>query len=83
MKRAVLTAAVLTLLSPLAHAGVWETQCAGCHNGSLAPSKAQLKAKFKTAKDFVSAAKKSNNPMMATVKNTKAINEAAKEIFKK
>ena len=65
-------------------AGVWETQCAGCHNGSMAPSKTQLRAKLKDAKAFVEAAKKTTNPMMAAFKNNEAaLKQAAKEIYGK
>ncbi|WP_297445799.1 hypothetical protein [Desulfurobacterium sp.] len=65
-------------------AGVWEAQCAGCHNGSMAPSKAQLKAKFKDAKAFVEAGLKSTNPMMSAFKNNlEPLKEAAKEIYGK
>ncbi len=76
--------AVAALLSAPAMAGVWETQCAGCHNGAMAPNKDQLKAKFKTAKAFVKAAQNSTNPMMAAFKsNVKALQDAAKEIYGK
>ncbi len=77
-----LTLAVLFSLP--ASAGVWETQCAGCHNGSLAPSKAQLKAKLKSPQKFIEAAKRSTNPMMAAIKNNdSALKAAAKEVFGK
>jgi hypothetical protein len=83
MKR-ILGAFVLAALFALpASAGVWESQCASCHNGGLAPSKEQLKAKFKTAQEFVNAAKNSSNPMMAAFKsNVKALEDAAKELYK-
>ncbi len=82
--RKILGALFLTAAFALpASAGVWEAQCAGCHNGSLAPSKAQLKAKYKSAKEFVEAGKKTNNPMMAAFKsNVKALQDAAKELYK-
>jgi len=83
MRKILVPLAVLAFAAP-AFAGVWGTQCAGCHNGSLAPSKAQLKKKFKNAKAFIAAAKNSNNPMMAAVKNNDAaLKAAAKEIFGK
>jgi len=67
-----------------AMAGVWETQCIGCHNGSLAPSKAQLKAKFKDADALVKAAEKSKNPMMRPFTDKKQVlKQAAEEIFGK
>jgi len=84
MRKVLGALAVVALLAAPASAGVWETQCAGCHNGSMAPSKAQLKAKFKNAKAFIAAAEKSTNPMMAAIKGNKAALEAAaKEIFGK
>ncbi len=82
--RKVLTLIAAVALTTPAFAGVWETQCVGCHNGSVAPSKAQLKKKFKNSKAFIAAAKKTNNPMMAAVKNNDAaLKAAAKEIFGK
>ncbi len=82
--RKVFGALALTALFALpASAGVWQTQCAGCHNGSLAPSASQLKAKFKNAKAFIEAAKKTNNPMMASIKTkTNLLKQAAKELYK-
>jgi hypothetical protein len=83
MKRIAVILATALFAAP-AFAGVWETQCAACHNGSTAPSKAQLKKKLKNAKAFIAAAKKTNNPMMAAVKNNDAaLKAAAKEIFGK
>ncbi len=84
MKKILVALTVAAAFSVPAVAGTWEAQCAGCHNGSLAPSKAQLKAKFKSAKAFVEAGKKSNNPMMAAFKsNVQALQAAAKEIYGK
>jgi len=82
--RKIFGALALTALFALpASAGVWQAQCSGCHNGSLAPSASQLKAKFKNAKAFVEAAKKSNNPMMAAVKGkVNLLKQAAKELYK-
>ncbi len=84
MKKILVALTVAAAMSAPAMAGVWESQCAGCHNGGLAPSKAQLKAKFKTPKALVNAAKNSNNPMMAAFKsNVQALKDAAKEIYGK
>ncbi len=84
MKKILVVLAVAAAFSAPAVAGTWEAQCAGCHNGSMAPSKAQLKAKFKDANAFVNAAKNSNNPMMAAFKNNvQALQAAAKEIYGK
>jgi hypothetical protein len=83
MRKVLGALALAALFAVPASAGVWQTSCAGCHNGSLAPSAAQLKAKFKTAKAFIEAAKKSTNPMMAAIKNKPAlIEKAAKELYK-
>jgi len=83
MKKVLVALAVAALATP-AVAGTWEAQCAGCHNGSMAPSKEQLKAKLKTPEKFVKAAKSTNNPMMAAFKNNvQALQAAAKEIFGK
>jgi len=81
MKKALGGFALVLALSVSSFAGVWETQCAGCHNGQLAPSKAQLKAKFKTAKDFIDAGRKTSNPMMVSFKG-KVLEDAAKELYK-
>ncbi|WP_457680030.1 hypothetical protein [Thermovibrio sp.] len=83
MRKVLGALALATLFALPASAGVWESQCMGCHNGSLAPSKAQLKAKFKNAKAFVEAAKRVNNPMMAAFKTkVNLLEQAAKELYK-
>jgi len=44
-----LTAFVLAfILGAPAYAGLWETKCASCHNGAVAPSKKSLLEKYKT-----------------------------------
>jgi hypothetical protein len=84
MRKVLVAFAVAAVFSVPAVAGVWQTQCVGCHNGSVAPSAQQLKAKLKTPKAFVAAAQKTNNPMMAAIKsNVQAIKDAAKEIYGK
>jgi hypothetical protein len=84
MRKVLVAFAVAAAFSAPAVAGVWQAQCASCHNGALAPSQQQLKAKFKTSKAFVDAAQKSNNPMMAAIKsNVQALKDAAKEIYGK
>jgi len=66
-----------------ASAGVFNQMCAGCHNGSIAPSKAQMKAKFKNAEAMFKAALNSTNPMMAGVKGNKAqLKKACEEVYK-
>ena len=84
MKKALLAVAFILFGITAAKAGVWEAQCAGCHNGSLAPSKSQLRANWKNKEAFVKAALNSTSPMMAAVKNNKkAIEQAAKEVYGK
>ncbi len=83
MRKAVV---VLTafLIPAGAMAGVYEKTCAGCHNGSLAPSKEQMKAKFKSAEEMFKAAEKSSNPMMAGIKtNKELLKKACKEVYGK
>ena len=82
MRKVLVAFAVAAAFSAPAVAGVWQAQCAGCHNGAIAPSVQKLKAKLKTPKAFVEAAQKSNNPMMAAIKNNiQALKDAAREIY--
>ena len=84
MKKVLFATAFVLFGFTAAKAGVWEAQCAGCHNGSLAPSKAQLRTMWKNKEAFVKAALNSTSPMMSTVKSNKAaIEEAAKEVYGK
>jgi hypothetical protein len=54
-----LTAFVLAfILGAPAYAGLWETKCASCHNGAVAPSKKSLLEKYKTPDAFMSAVRK-------------------------
>ncbi len=70
------------VLNTPTYANVWQTQCVGCHNGSLAPSKSQLKAKY-SKNEFVKRALESSNPMMSAFKNNKdVIQKAADELYK-
>jgi hypothetical protein len=55
------------------------SKCKGCHNGSVAPSAEQMKAKFKTADEVVAAAKASQNPMMKGVQGNEEALKAAAE----
>jgi len=61
-------------------AGVWDTSCAGCHNGRSAYSKERLLAKYKTKNAFIRAAKTTRNPAMAYIKGIAA---AANELYLK
>jgi len=85
MKKFVLTLATLALVAvmpSLSVAGESDT-CKGCHNGSVAPDVAALKAKFKTADDLVAGAKASSNPMMKSIQGDEAkLKAAAAEIVK-
>lgn len=60
----------------LAHAGVWD-KCKVCHNGSMAPDKKTLKEKYKTADEFIRAAKKSTSIMMKNYKGDADLKEAS------
>jgi len=82
MRKVLLVVLLGCLLSAPSYASVWQTQCAGCHNGSLAPSKTQLKAKY-SKNEFVKRALESSNPMMSAFKNNKdVIQKAADELYK-
>jgi len=84
MRKALAAFAVVAALSAPAVAGVWETNCAGCHNGTMARSADALKQDLGTKEKFIKAAKNSTNPMMAGIKaNPQLIEEAAKELFGK
>ncbi|MEO2068272.1 MAG: hypothetical protein ABGX27_02010 [Desulfurobacteriaceae bacterium] len=84
MKKIALTLAITAVASVPAVAGVWSQSCTGCHNGGLAQSAEQLKAKFKTPEAFVKAAQESTNPMMMAYKNdVETLKKAAKELYGK
>lgn len=79
---ALTTLALVALVPSVSFAGADDT-CKGCHNGSVAPDVAALKAKFKTAPDLVAGAKASTNPMMKPVQGDEAkLKAAAVEIVK-
>jgi hypothetical protein len=60
-----------------AHAGVWD-KCKVCHNGTMAPDEQTLKKRYKTADEFMKAAKESPNSMMSNYKGDADLKEAAK-----
>ncbi len=63
-----------------AYAASWD-QCKGCHDGVFAPDANAFKQKYKTADDFIRAAKESNEPLMKRYKNNgELLREAAKDI---
>jgi hypothetical protein len=79
---ALTTLALVAAMPSLSVAGESDT-CKGCHNGSLAPDVAALKAKFKSADDLVAGAKSSQNPMMKSIQADEAkLKAAAAEIVK-
>ena len=59
----------------------WDT-CKGCHKDGdkPGPSKATLLKKFKTADDFIKAAKESKNTMMNNFKKDDLLKAAAKDL---
>ena len=59
----------------------WDS-CKGCHKDGdkPAPSKSTLLKKFKTAHDFIQAAKAEKNPMMNSFKKDEQLNAAAKDL---
>jgi hypothetical protein len=79
------TAVVIAIAMVFAFATVsmagWD-KCKGCHTdaGKPAPGKAAMTKKFKSAADFVKAAKDSKNPMMNAFKGDADLQTAAKEI---
>ena len=59
------------------HAGIWD-KCKICHNGTMAPDEKTLKQRYKTADEFMKAAKESPNSMMSSYKGDADLKEAAK-----
>ena len=53
MRRALILLSAFFLSTVGAKAGVWETNCAGCHNGMVAPTKSKLLSKFHTKREFM------------------------------
>jgi len=58
MKKLLLTLTGALLAASSAQAGVWESNCAACHNGTMAPTKEEMLKKYPTPDAFVAAAKK-------------------------
>lgn len=56
--RRLLTALSFLVLGTSAHAGVWESNCASCHNGAVAPTKEELLKKYPTKKAFMDAVRR-------------------------
>ncbi|MBF0517955.1 MAG: hypothetical protein HQK97_12755 [Nitrospirae bacterium] len=77
MKKTLAIALVLVFgFATMAMAGGFD-KCAGCHNGKIAPDKAKLTEKVKTADGLLKAAKDSKNPMMNAIKGNDADLKAA------
>jgi len=57
MRRALILASAIFLSTVGAKAGVWETNCAGCHNGVVAPTKSKLLSTFHSKREFMAKVK--------------------------
>jgi hypothetical protein len=77
----VLALVMVLCMASFAVAGGWD-KCKGCHTdaGKPGPSKADLTKKFKSADDFIKAAKESKSPMMNNFKKDDDLKAAAAEI---
>lgn len=77
--------ACIMFVSPAAAAtgGIWETKCSLCHQetGKPAPSKGTLLGKYKTADEFIKAAKAAQNPMMNVFKKDELLKSAVEQLY--
>jgi len=55
MRKLLAALSLVALSATAASAGVWETNCSGCHNGVMAPTKEQLLKKFPDRRAFMAA----------------------------
>jgi hypothetical protein len=63
-----------------AQAGGWAV-CNGCHNGAMAPNKAELLAKYTSIEALIKGAQASESPMMTQIKkDTDGLKAAAVEL---
>jgi len=63
-----------------AQAGGWAV-CNGCHNGAMAPNKAELLAKYTSTEALIKGAQASESPMMARIKeDSEGLKAAAVEL---
>jgi hypothetical protein len=61
-------------------AGGWGV-CNGCHNGAMAPNKAELLAKYTSIEALIKGAQASESPMMTQIKkDTDGLKAAAVEL---
>lgn len=67
MKHLVVFLGAVLLAASFTTASMAIPNCNSCHNGAVAPSVEQLKAKFTTVDELVAAAKASENAMMKPV----------------
>ena len=82
MRKLLLSLSLFLASTVPATAGVWETSCAGCHNGSVAPLKEELLKKHPTAKGFLNAINKAikEEKMPPGLKYLQAIKELFGEL---
>lgn len=85
MKRLIVLLVALLMVAAFAtvsFAGGWD-KCKACHKTGDKPSfsKESLLKKFKTADEFVKAAKDSTNPMMKAFNKDEMLTPAAKELY--
>ena len=55
MKRFLVTSVLIAIFTLPAYAGLWEDNCASCHNGKVAPSRETILQKYKTINQFMTA----------------------------
>ena len=76
-----LVVAMLFCIASFSMAAGWDS-CKGCHKegDKPGPSKETLLMKFKTADDFIKAAKESKSPMMNSFKKDDQLKAAAMDL---
>lgn len=55
MKRLLVASVIIVVFTLPAYAGLWENNCASCHNGKVAPTKETILQKYKTINKFMTA----------------------------
>ncbi len=55
MKRFLVASLIIAVFTLPAYAGLWENNCASCHNGKIAPTKETILQKYKTINQFMAA----------------------------
>jgi hypothetical protein len=81
VRESALVIAMIFCAASFSVAAGWDS-CKGCHKDGdkPAPSQATLLKKFKTADDFVKAAKEAKSPMMNNFKKDDQLKAAAKDL---